>query len=143
MNGFKLLLSSVLMTIVMAACGFDADRADELADKISLGKALTQDEYAECIELCDAALNDYLEKAKSFKGLTLYEFTIKRNEMSVDDDYVQMISDAYIMYRALDRAFKKEDELNSENKKAFKALQKLEEKVDEAWEKVNDEYYGV
>lgn len=130
--------------MTITACGYDASKGDELADKINAGKELTQDEYADCIALCETFYNEELDKIENLSGLTRYEYHLKRRELRQDDDYQSAKEDVSDMYRRLSNAAGEDDEdkdeLNPENRKAFKSLKRLKEKVDKRWEKLSEKY---
>lgn len=140
----KLLFISVILAMTVTACGYDASKGDELADKIKADKALTQDEYADCITLCEAFYNEELDKIESLDGLTRYEYHLKKRELRQDDNYQNSESDVSRIYRELSNAAGEDDEdkdeLNPENRKAFKSLKRLKEKVDKRWEKLSEKY---
>ena len=84
------------------------------------------------------------EKIENLGGLTRYEFHLKKRELIQDDEYQSAKEDVSDIYRNLSKAVGEEDEnndeLNPENRKAFKHLKRLKEKVDERWEKLSEKY---
>lgn len=143
-RNLKLIYISVILAMTITACGYDASKGDELADKINAGKELTQEEYADCISLCETFYTEELEKIENLGGLTRYEFHLKKRELIQDDEYQSAKEDVSDIYRNLSKAVGEEDEnndeLNPENRKAFKHLKRLKEKVDERWEKLSEKY---
>lgn len=145
MNTIKIILASFLITIVMPSCnlfgGYNAERAEELADMMKDGENLTNDEYAEAIKNCQAAFEqvyDRLDDALSVSGKSEKRDALK--ELEDDDELCEMIETCGTIYYYLSNASETENELNSENKKAFKNLEKLEKKIDKRWEKAKDIY---
>lgn len=145
MNTIKIILSSILMTFAMTSCslfgGYNAERAEELADMMKDGENLTNDEYAEAIENCEAGFErffDRLDDALSAGGNPEKKDALK--ELEDDDELCEMIETCATIYWYLSNASETENEFNSQNKKAFKNLEKLYKKIDKRWEKAKDIY---
>lgn len=122
--------------------GYDAERAEEIIDKYKDDESLTNEDYADAISICDAGFNEFIDRLED--ALAAGDKAEKKDALKMledDDEFCDMFDKTWRLYQILYNADEYGDnELNSENKKDFKALEKLYKKLEKLGGKVDDIY---
>lgn len=116
-----IMLALVAFVATSCSSGYSEEKCKELCAKIEKGETLSQDDYTECINQCDAILDECKSKLES----------IKDDDENLSDKYRKFKADTRVMlnygktmWKALESA-----DLDNDNKEKFKELEKKSDEV--------------
>lgn len=140
-------LIAITFAVTVNSCGlfgggYDAERAEEIIDKYKDDESLTNKEYADAISICDAGWNGIIDRLED--ALAAGDKAEKKDALKMledDDEFCEMLKQTRTLYQILYSANEYGDnELNSENKKGFKYLEKLSKRLEKLADKVDKIY---
>lgn len=136
MKTLSSILACAVMMLFLASCNsFDYEEAEEFVNEIEDGEDFSNEEYAEMLDLCDAAFSEAISTTQDIIGIKDKSEKKDRMEELEDTEFEDMIKLSAIMWAELEWA-ESQDELNADNKKRFKEVKKLAEKFRKNLEKI-------
>lgn len=136
MKTLSSILTCAVMMLFLASCNsFDYEKAEEYVDEIKDGEDFSNEEYAEMLDLCDAAFKEAISTTQDIIGIKDKSEKKDRMEELENTEFEDMIKLSAIMWAELEWA-EGQDELNADNKKRFKEVKKLAEKFRKNLEKI-------
>lgn len=136
MKTLSSILTCAVMMLFLASCNsFDYEEAEEFVNEIEDGEDFSNEEYAEMLDLCDAAFSEAISTTQDIIGIKDKSEKKDRMEELEDTEFEDMIKLSAIMWAELEWA-EGQDELNADNKKRFKEVKKLAEKFRKNYEKI-------
>lgn len=134
MKKFHLILAVCVM-VVMAACsnsksgGFNPETTKALIEKVQKNEEVTQEDYSEMIDQCEAAFNELNAKSDEIKDLPADKREEAALKLLEDSDYAQMYQSVLNLGMILQSHQGNLDEDNS--KKLEKLMEDIEKKAKE------------